>query len=249
MRTKTTLVIAIVLASILLSACAGGIASAQPALAQAPSTEQPQPRTISVSGNGKAYLTPDIVHIYIGVHTENKVASTAVDDNNAQSSKVASALSAFKIDPKDIQTTNFSIYPQQQVDNNGKPTGIIYMVDNTVYVTLRDLTKLGDLLDAVVKAGANNISSIQFDVADQEAALSDARKQAVDNARKQAAELAQAAGVTLGDIQTLSTSTSGVPMPVFEGKGGGAGQLAASVPVSAGQMVVSVDVYIVYLIK
>jgi uncharacterized protein YggE len=115
-------------------------------------------------------------------------------------------------------------------------------------VTLRDLTKLGDLLDAVVKAGANNINSIQFDVADQETALSDARKQAVANARKQADELAQAAGVTLGDIQTISTSTSGVPVPVFEGKGGG-GQLAASVPVSAGQLVVSVDVYIVYLIK
>ena len=249
MRTKTTLLVAILLASMLLTACAGGVALAQPALAQAASTEQPQPRTISVSGNGKAYLTPDIVHIYIGVHTENKDASTAVDDNNAQSGKVASALNTFKIEAKDIQTTNFSIYPQQQVDKDGKPTGIIYMVDNTVFVTLRDLTKLGDLLDAVVKAGANNINSIQFDVADQETALSDARKQAVDNARKQATELAQAAGVTLGDIQTMSTSTSCMPVPVFEGKGGGSGQLAPSVPVSAGQLVVSVDVYIVYLIK
>ncbi len=52
---------------------------------------------------------------------------------------------------KDIQTTNFSIYPQQQYDNNGKMTGIIYMVDNTVYVTVRDLTKLGGLLDASVR--------------------------------------------------------------------------------------------------
>ena len=86
-------------------------------------------------------------------------------------------------------------------------------------------------------------------MADQETALTDARKQAVANARKQADELAQAAGVTLGDIQTMSTSTSGMPVPVFEGKGGGARPLAASVPVSAGQLVVSVDVYIVYLIK
>jgi len=60
------------------------------------------------------------------------------------------------------RTTNFSINPQQQTDTNGKVTGIIYMVDNTVYVTMRDLTKLGDMLDSTVNAGANNINSIQF---------------------------------------------------------------------------------------
>ena len=67
----------------------------------------------------------------------------AVTDNNTQSKKVANALSTFKIEAKDIQTTNFSIFPNQQVDKDGKPTGIIYMVDNTVFVTLRDLTKIG----------------------------------------------------------------------------------------------------------
>ncbi len=248
MRTKTTLMIAILLVSTLLTACAGGVALAQPALAQTTSTEQPQPRTITVSGNGKAYLAPDIVNIFIGVHTENKDASQAVSDNNAQSTKVANALNTFKIEAKDIQTTNFSIFPNQQVDKDGKPTGVIYIVDNTIYVTLRDLTKIGDLLDAVVTAGANNINGIQFGVADQEAALTEARKQAVANARKQAEELAQAAGVTLGDIQTMSTSTGGIPMPFFEGKGGGA-QALSSVPVSAGQLVLSVDVNIIYLIK
>ncbi len=253
MRTKTSFLITIFLLSVLLTACAGGVALAQPDLAQqnpgqTTTSEQSQPRTINVSGNGKAYLAPDIVHIFIGVHTENKDASQAVSDNNAQSTKVASALNTFKIEAKDIQTTNFSIFPNQQVDKDGKPTGVIYMVDNTIYVTLRDLTKIGDLLDAVVAAGANNINGIQFDVADQEAALTEARKQAVANARKQAEELAQAAGVTLGDIQTMSTSTGGIPMPFFEGKGGGA-QALSSVPVSAGQLVLSVDVNIIYLIK
>ncbi len=91
-----------------------------------------------------------------------------VDTNTANSQKVADALKTFKIDPKDIQTTNFSIAPQQQYDNNGKLTGAInYMVDNTVYVTLRDITKMGDVLAAAVKAGANSINSIQFDAADR----------------------------------------------------------------------------------
>ena len=120
---------------------------------------------------------------------------------------------------KDIQTTNFSIYPQQQYDNNGKMTGIIYVVDNTVYVTVRDLTKLGDLLDASVTAGANNINSISFDVADKTAALSQARLAAVADARKQADELTGATGVTLGTVQTISyydsTPPISVPMPAL----------------------------------
>ena len=151
---------------------------------------EPSKRTINVTGTGKVTLTPDIAYVSIGVHTEGKDAAEAVATNTSQSQKVVDALKTFKIDPKDIQTTNFSIYPQQQYDNEGKPQGITYVVDNTVYVTLRDIDQLGELLDAVVKAGSNSINSIQFDVADREAALSEARQLAVDNAQKQAEELA-----------------------------------------------------------
>ncbi len=112
------------------------------------------------------------------------------------------------------------------------------MVDNTVYVTIRDLKKLGESLDAVVRSGANSINGINFDVVDKETALSKARELAITNARKQAEELAKASGVTLGDVQYVSTSSVATPMAKEMYAMGGGGGLAASAqtPVSAGQL-------------
>ena len=225
--------------AILLSAC--GIQSA------APATTTP-PRTLNVTGSGKTFIVPDIATISIGVHTEGKDAAEAVASNNAQAQKVAQALQGMGVDGKDIQTSNFSIFPQQQFDDTGKVIGTIYVVDNTVYVTVRQLDKLGELLNVVVDTGANSIYGIQFDVENKQPALSDARKAAVENAQAQAEELAQAAGVTLGEVQSFN-AFGGFPVPVFEGKGGGGQALAAEVPVSPGQLTLTVEVSIVYEIK
>lgn len=234
----------LLIGALLLSACAGGQAFAQ---TPAPSGGE-TPRTLSVTGTGKSYLVPDIVYIYIGVHTENAEAGKAVEENTARSQKVTEALKKFNIAAKDIQTTNFSIYPQQQFDSQGKVTGVIYVVDNTVYVALRDLTKIGDLLDAVVNAGANTISGITFDVEDKTAALAEARAAAVADAQKQAEELAKAAGVTLGEILNISTYAS-APYPVYDGRGGAGAVMQAAVPISPGQTVLQVDVSITYTLK
>jgi uncharacterized protein YggE len=150
---------------------------------------------------------------------------------------------------KDIQTTDFSVNPQQQTDVNGKVTGVIYAVDNTVYVTVRDLSKLGDLLDSTVNAGANNINSIQFDVADKTAALSQARQAAVADASKQANELTKATNVTLGDVQTISYYDSTAPVTVQYSRSAVAAPMAASVPVQAGSMQIYTTVTIVYGLK
>jgi hypothetical protein len=244
MRTKTFLLFSLMLIAILLTACGGT------ALAQTPQAEENPPlRTISVTGNGKAYLVPDIAYVSIGVHTESKDAAEAVANNNSQSQRVADALDSFNIDPKDIQTTNFSIYPRQEYDREGKPQQITFVVDNTVYVTVRDLSQVGDILDAVVEAGANSISGIQFDVEDKTAALSEARQAAVADARTQAEELAQAAGVELGEVQSISTYNS-YPVPMYDMRTAVmAESAAASVPVSPGQMILTVDVNAVYQIQ
>jgi hypothetical protein len=244
MRSKTVLLTSLMLIALLVTACGST------ALAQTSQEEGTPPlRTISVTGSGKTYLTPDIAYISIGVHTENKDATEAVASNNTQSQEVAKALQGFDIDPKDIQTTNFSIFPRQDYDASGKPLGTTFVVDNTVYVTLRDIDQIGEVLDAAVKAGANSISGVQFDVADRTEALSLARQAAVADARVQAEELADAAGVTLGPVQTI-TSYSSYPMP-FEAKGGAVMMDAAavSVPISPGQMILTVDVNIVYQIQ
>jgi len=242
MKTKTIFVTAVALLALVLSACG-------------PTTiNQEAPvniRTINVSGTGQANLVPDIAYIYVGVHTEEPAASESMSENNAQTEKMIKALKDFGIDAKDIRTTNFSIWPNERYDpQTGMPTGEkIYVVDNTVYVTVRDLDTLGDLLDTVVAAGANAVTSIQFDVADKDDALKAARADAVKDAEARAQELADAAGVTLGEIQSIGFY-DGQPYPAFDGRGGGAAATEApAVPIQPGQLTFTVTVNVAYAIK
>ncbi len=238
MKTKLIFLIAVLVLGIALTACGPSTITVQP---------QPSQRTITVTGTGLVTLTPDMAYIYIGVHTQDASAAAAMNDNNRNAQAVINAIKSFGIEDKDIQTTNFSIYPQPVYDDNYNQIGITYVVDNTVYVTVRDLGILGDLLDSSFRAGANTINSISFDVADKTDALSQARAAAVADALKQATELTSAAGVTLGDVQTISYYDS-TPSPVMYARaemaaGGG------SVPVQAGSMQITTTVTIVYALK
>jgi uncharacterized protein len=240
MRTKI-LVFAVLAFAVILSACGPAVVG---------QAAQPVTRNLTVNGLGSTYLTPDIAYIYIGVHSEGTTASEVVAANKTQTNAVLDALKKAGVEDKDLRTTNFSIYPSQQYDTNGKVSGTIYMVDNTVYVTVRNLDGLGNLLDDTIAAGANSINSIQFDVADKSAAVKEARAKAVEDAKKQAQELADAAGVKLGDIQSISFYDNS-PYPVFEGKGGGGGGAAAqsAVAIQPGQLTISVTVNLTYDIK
>jgi uncharacterized protein YggE len=242
MKTKFIMIAAVAMLALVISAC-GPTTINQEALAPV--------RTLSVSGTGQANLEPDIAYIYVGVHTEQPSASEAMTENNAQTQQVIQALRDFGIDAKDIRTTNFSIWPMDKYEPaTGLPTGEkSYVVDNTVYVTVRDLDKLGDLLDTVVTAGANTVNSIQFDVVDKAEALKQARADAVKNAEAQARELATAAGLTLGEVQSISFYDTPV-YPFADGRGGGgAGAEAAAVPIQPGQLTFTVTVNVSYAIK
>lgn len=242
MKTKFYLVSVIALLALLVSAC-GPAAGSQAA--------QEAPRIISVSGAGTANLVPDMAFIYVGVHTEKPSASEAVKENNAQTQRMIQSLRDFGIDAKDIRTTNFSIYPLDKYDPaTGVSTGEkYYAVDNTVYVTVRSLDKLGELLDAIIAAGANTVNSIQFDVANKDEALKQAREDAVKDAKAKAQELAQAAGVSLGEIQSISFFDSGA-YPLSDGRGGGGiAAPASAVPIQPGQLTFTVTVNVTYEIK
>ncbi len=240
---RTTFILTIIaLTAIVLSACGPATIVANPL---------PPQRTLVVTGTGMIQMTPDIAYINIGVHTEKPTAAEAVAENNTQTQQVIDALKAAGVDAKDIQTANFSIYPNNQYDpQTNQKTGTTYVVDNTVNVTVRKLDQLGDMLDAAVNVGANNVNSIQFDVQDKSSYLKQARTQAVKDAQTQAQQLASDAGVTLGAIQTLSFANN-IPSPVMEtfGKGGAAPMAAASVPIQSGQMTLTVTVNITYEIK
>jgi hypothetical protein len=239
MRTKLVIPTILLIAAVALSACSASF-----------QLGQTQPRTISVTGNAEVILEPDIAYVSIGVHSEAKTAKAAVATNNSQTQAVIDAIKAQGVDEKDIKTTNFSVYQSEKYAPTGESLGTYFMADNTVNVTVRDISTIGDILDASINAGANNIYGITFDVEDKETALASGRDKAMVNAQAQAELLASAAGVTLGEVQSISYYSS-APVPVYydskmaAGVGGG-GQ---SVPISPGQLTLSASVSVVYSIK
>jgi uncharacterized protein YggE len=239
MRTKLIIPTILLIAATVLSACSGSVQFGQT-----------QPRTINVTGNAQVILAPDIAYISIGVHTEAQTAKDAVASSNTQTQAVMDAIKGQGVDAKDIQTTNFSVYQQTKTGPNGENQGTFFSTDNTVYVTIRDLTKIGSILDASVAAGSNNIYGITFDVQDKEAATKTGRDQAMADATAQAEQLAKAAGATLGPVQSI-TYYSNTPTPIYydnktvaAGVGGG-----GSVPISSGQLTLTVTVNVTYNLK
>ncbi len=231
----------LVLGAIALSACGAIQPQASPA---------ETPRTITVTGSKSIYITPDVAYISVGVHTEGASVAQAVNKNNNQVNQVIAAIKEMGIAEKDISTSNFSVYTRENYDMDGNRTADTYMVDNTVTLTVRNIDQLGDLLDVSVEAGANTIYGISFDLLDKGPALSEGRTAAVQDAATQAQELAAAGNLTLGEIQTINYYSSPYPMAVGGYGYGGAGFAAADkVSVSPGQMVIQVDVTVVYAIQ
>lgn len=214
-----------------------------------PAATTPPLRTINANGTGEVYLVPDLAYVYVGVRVDADEVSAALNTSNVQAGKVADAVKALGVETKDIQTTNFNVYPMTDYGPDGTITRKYYVVENTIFITVRDLAKLGTLLDSVVRSGANTINGISFDVSDKDKALSQARDLAIADARAEAEGIASAAGVKLGNLQTVNVSTSGGTVPIYEGKGGGALNAASTVPVSAGQLLITVTANLTYEIK
>jgi uncharacterized protein YggE len=208
----------------------------------------PAVRTLTSSGIGEVYLVPDVAFIYVGVRAEAEDVSTALNENNTQANAVAQALKDQGVEAKDIQTTSFNVYPMQDYGMDGTISRSYYVVENTVYITVRDLSKLGTLLDAVVKSGANTINSISFDVQDKETAKAEARDLAIANAVAEAESIANASGVKLGELQYVSAYVNDVPYSMYDAKGGSMSP-AVNVPISAGQLVISASASLTYEIK
>lgn len=238
MRNKIIFLLSGLILASVLTACGATTIMTEP---------RPPQRVMTVTGAGQVTLTPDIAYVYIGVRTENDNVAQAVSENNGKAQAVMDALEHAGVATKDIRTTNFNVWPSDQYDEKGGKTGTIYVVENTVYVTVRDLPKLGELLETAIQSGANNINGVQFDVAERTEAIAKARIAAVEDARKQAEEIASAAGVQLGAVQTISYYDA-APMAHDYGKGGGV-RVEAAVPVSPGQMQITTTVTIVYELK
>lgn len=210
-------------------------------------------RTLAVTGTGKVILVPDLAYINIGVRSDEADITAALNANNNLASAITAALQAEGVDAKDIQTANLNVFPSDQYDpTTGQYIQRNYAVENTLYITVRDLPALGKLLDTALKAGANSIYGISFDIADKQTALAQARDLAIADAKAKAEATAAAAGVELLQIQTINvTNTSFVQgyNQAMGGTGGAERAIDSTVPIAAGQVVITFDANLIYEIK
>jgi len=215
---------------------------AAPALAQT----MPPP-AISVTGEATVSVAPDQAQIDGGVTSDAKTAREASDANNAAMGKVLLALKGAGIEEKDYQTSRLSLQPQFAAPKAAERTpGIVsFRASNRVTVKIRDVTKVANVIDVLVGAGANEIGGINFTVTQASKHLDEAREKAIADARRKAEIYAKAAGVTLGE--PISISEEGAPAPMFRGKM--AAPMAAGAPVAQGEETLSVTVGVTWAIK
>jgi uncharacterized protein YggE len=229
------------------SACVA--ATAALVLSISPLSAQTVPaRTLTIAGSADVHAAADAALISAGVVTESDTAAAALKANSAALAKVVDAIRSFGVEAKDLQTAGLSLeartYRPDKPSATDKPRIIGYTAVNQVTVRVRDLGKLGDLLDKVAVAGANRIDGIQFIISNQEGLLDEARRKAVADAKAKADLYAQAAGVTLGKVMSLAEeSGSPVPRPMGRAMTMSAG---APVPVEAGEMTLSVRVRLIW---
>jgi hypothetical protein len=205
-------------------------------------------RSMYVNGTGQVTLVPDIATINIGVHTEADLVTDALDENTAQAHDIAETLQNLGVEAKDIQTSNFNVYPSDRYDPmTGQIESTYFAVDNTVTVIVRDLTSLGEVLTAVVNAGANNIYGITFNVEDHEAAIAEARQLAIEDAKDKAQTIADEAGVELGELLSINVYSGSTPVAYYDAKGGA--YTESAVPVSAGTLTITIECSLTYELK
>jgi hypothetical protein len=203
-------------------------------------------RTITVSASGTVSVEPDQARITSGVTADGATAREALTANTAAMQKVIAALKEVGIDAKDIQTASFRVEPRYTRPIEGQAPKIDgYSVTNEVQVLVRDLDKLGDILDRLVTAGANQTAGLNFEVSNAETVLDEARKQAVANALRRAKLYAAAAGAEVGEVLTIVEAGGEGPRPMVMARA----MKAEAVPIERGTETLEANVTITWALK
>lgn len=188
------------------------IAGATSALAQTPSIPIPPPlETISVGGTGRSSVTPDRFSFTVGVQTMATTVDDAVSQNNKRVAAVIAALKAAGVQDKDLQTSNFNIWPQQDYKEGQQPRILGYQTTNSITVRSTKIADAGRLLGIAIGAGVNNASGINFEVTDPSRGRDQGLRAAFDDAKAKATLLAKSAGRTLGRVLTISEGMQSAP--------------------------------------
>lgn len=204
--------------------------------------------TVTASGQGRVYAAPDVATMSFGVTVEGAQAKAALDQSSQVADKIIAALKKQGVKAEDVQTSGISIYPVQN-DRGGKIVVTGYQASISVNAKLRDLAKVGDVIEAASGAGANTISGPQFEISEDSEQRSDAIEKAVAAAKKNAEAMAKASGKSVGKVISITSSAVNVPMPMGARAEAFGAMDSAKVPVEAGQVEVSADVTVMFELK
>jgi uncharacterized protein YggE len=174
--------------------------------------DQPQQRTITVTGSAQLSVAPDEAVVSLGVRTQAQGAQDALDQNSAKMQKVLDALRALGLGDADLATSNIDLSPRY--DNNGQAI-LGYDASNTVEATVHDLSKVGRVIDAGVATGANIAGGISFRTSETNKGVANALANAVEDAKGKADAMAAAANATVGNVVTINQPGPNQPQPYF----------------------------------
>jgi uncharacterized protein YggE len=228
------------------AALAGPALAPRPILATDPTSTVEH--TISVSGTGSVVISPDVADLRLGVLATAKTVKAARQASATAMTAVLATVKKLGIADKDIQTTILSLSPTYDYSSNTNPPRLTgYSLSNGIAITVRDLDKIGDVIDGALAAGATSMDGITFRAEDQTGAEQQARQSAMAQAKAKAQTLAAAAGVTLGGVASISETVAPVPYPVYYGAMAAPAK-DVQTPVQPGTNEVSVTVAVVFLI-
>ena len=214
------------------------------AFAQTPPAPQPRPATIQVTGEAQVAEAPDRVYIDVGVTTQAQKSEAAATENAKRLAGVIAALKRAAGTGAQLTTTQYSVSPNYHYSRDGgTPTIVGYTASNVVRVRLDDLGRVGRVIDAATEAGSNNIQDIRFALRDEQVPRGEALRQAARNARQDADALADALGLTIVRVMTVSEqSPEAGPVPVYARAMSVAAAPAVRTPVEAGTIDINATV-------
>ncbi|MDP4823715.1 MAG: SIMPL domain-containing protein [Aestuariivirgaceae bacterium] len=210
----------------------------------------PPPRTLTMQGSGEVMATPDMASLSMGVTSFAEKARDALDANTAAMTKILTGLKAAGLADKDLQTSGFSLNPRMTYDpNNAQPPKLEgYEVNNQLSIVIRNLDKLGTVIDSAVSDGSNNVNGISFGLSDPQATADEARRKAYADAERKARLYAQMAGLKLAEVISLSETSGYEPRPMRMQMDAMVAK-SAPVPVAPGEQSVGMDVTVTWRLE
>lgn len=257
---RTSLVVVLGVVALVAALLVSGLLPAQAAPAAQTGATQPVSRTITVVGRGEVKVKPDLATTTVGVEALGPTVDAAMEDAQARMTSVLDALKKLGIADKDIQTSNFSInFERQSTDSPTvtaqatpgafQPPAGFYRVSNMVQVNIRDLTKVSEVIDTAVKAGANNVWGISFGLDNTDELEGQAREAAVADAKARAESLAELTGVKVGSVMAVSEVVGNQSIPMFATADRAVGLGGGSTPTESGEVTFSTQIQVVYAIQ